>query len=504
MTDLPVSFESWPLEEKLAHFESRAQAMATAKEANPLGFYTPLRRAEDFHKSEKRNRLITGGNRSSKSYASAAEDLFWLLGKSPYRPIPQGGLQGVISSLSFGLFEQTLLPILQELMPKGAGWKLSYSRSAGGGEIVGPNGRAYIKSNDAGWQSYQGMALDFAHLDEEHDQEVYKQIRKRLKKNSKLNLWVSMTAEPDRPDHWTYEELAVPATDPKMKDDFAHFEFDLNDNRKSRGGYLDDSEVDYIISITPEDERPAVILGKYVRRGGLVYPMFSVDTHVEPERSVAEFLRGVKEGVYTPYAWLDWGVRNPCAIGLVLEDKDGICHLIDEIYRPARDVLDIKREYHKRFGAFGVVSVFADPSIWHNHDSTDPERTIAGQLERDDIGERLPGLPLYKASNDEVNGQAAVRELLRVHPVTGAKLRVQPRCFNWIREIGNYVNDEWAQRGYDKNKKEKARSKDNHHMDGTKYFSLSPHCYISPRWKRNTPKLQFSPVTGYVRPGVSR
>jgi len=222
VSELPDGFAGWSLDAKLAHFKARMGEMAFATASNPLAFYVPLRKAAEFHACTKRNRLITGGNRSSKSYASAAEDLFWLLGESPYRQIPHGPVQGVISSLSFGLFEQTLLPIFEELMPKSPEWKLTYSRAAGGGTIEGPNGKAYIKSNDAGWKSYQGMALDFAHLDEEHDVEVYKQIRKRLKRGSRLNLWVSMTAEPDRPDHWTYEELALPATDPQKKSDFEH------------------------------------------------------------------------------------------------------------------------------------------------------------------------------------------------------------------------------------------------------------------------------------------
>jgi hypothetical protein len=476
--------------------------MAVDKEQNPIGFYRPLAGALPFHQSTARNRLVTGGNRAGKTESGAAEDIFWLLGESPYRPISGQKVQGVISSLSFGLFEQTLLPTLRRTIPKVGKWSLNYSRASGGGTLEGPNGVAFFKSNEAGWESYQGMELDFAHLDEEHDLEVYKQIRKRLKRGSVLNLWLTMTAEPDRPDSWAFDELAVPSRDPSRAADFAHFKLDLNDNRVSRGGYIPDSEVDFLISVTPVDERPAVIHGEFHRRGGLVYPMWDSGVHVEPERSVAEFLRGVEEGVYTPYAWLDWGVRNPTAIGLVLEDKDGTCRLIDEIYRPARDVLDIKREYHRRFGVFRPVAIFADPSIWHNHDSTDPERTIAGQLERDDRGERLPGLPLYKSANDEINGIAACRELLKIHPTTGPRFLVQPRCVEFIKEVQGYVGEEWKTRASERNKKEQARAKNNHHMDGFKYFCLSPHGYVRPRWQRKAPVLRVSPVTGYIRAGV--
>jgi hypothetical protein len=497
---IPEGWANWPKERKVRYFRQRKAALEAAKRRDPIAFYKPLPGALDFHRSMARNRTITGGNRAGKTEGGSAEDCFWLLGWSPYRPIPKGPLTGVISALSFQLFEQSLLEKLEELRPPGK-IEIKYNRAGGGGTVKGPNGMAHIKSNESGWKSYQAMALDFAHLDEEHDYEVFKQLRKRLKAGRKLHLWMTMTAEPDRPDHWTYEHLVLPAQDPEKAADFAHFTMDLNDNRVSRGGYLADEDVDYIISVTPIEERPAVIEGKFVRRGGLMYPSWNRKEHIAPEKPLGEFLKGVQDGVYTPYAWLDWGVRNPTAMALVLEDKDGNCHVADEIYRPARDVLDIKREFNKRWGAFGVVFVAADPSIWHNHDSTDPTRTIAGQLESDSRKDGLRGLPLLKADNDEVNGTAAIRNLLKVDPKAGALLDVQPRCVKVIWEVENYVGQEWINQ-QDRNKKEKGIDKNNHHMDGLKYFALSPHGYIPPRRYKRTQPVRVNSVTGYIGAGA--
>jgi len=112
-------------------------------------------------------------------------------------------------------------------------------------------------------------------------------------------------------------------------------------------------------------------------------------------------------------------------------------------------------------------------------------------------------LPLYKAANDEVNGIGAVRELLRVNPTTGSRFLVQPRCVEFIKEVQNYVGEEWATRAGERNKKEKARAKNNHHMDGFKYFALSPHGYIRPRWQRQIVRPQINSVTGFpVRVGA--
>jgi hypothetical protein len=495
----PDGWDDWPYEKRANYVKALRVKRDKVQRDFPHLFYKPLRGIEPFHRSLARNRLITGGNRAGKTEGGTMEDIYFLLGESPFREIPQGPLTGIIAAPSLGTFEQTIYEKLKDLAPKDR-VKIKFSKASGGGTVTGPNGIAHIKSYEAGWQSVQGMALDFAHLDEEGPYEFYKQIRKRLKRGRKLYLWMTMTAEPDRPDHWTYDELAVPARDPKRAADFAHFEADLEDNRISRGGYLDDEEIDFIISVTPVDERPAVIHGKYVQRGGRMYPMWNKDVHVAPDRSLKEFLSGVQDGTYTVFGALDWGVRNPTAILLVLEDKDSNCHVVDEIYRPARDVLDIKREFHKRFGVFRPLFVVADPSIWHSHDSQDASRTIAGQFEIDDCTERLPSIPLIKADNDVTNGLAAVRGLLRNDPKAGPRLRVQSRCINLIAEIESYVGDEWINKT-DRNKKETPKKHNDHAVDALRYFAMSPHRWVVPPHQRRRVPVHANPVTGYVRAG---
>ena len=279
--------------------------------------------------------------------------------------------------------------------------------------------------------------------------------------------------------------------------DVAHFEFDLEDNRVSRGGFINDADIDELIAMTPVDDRPAVIHGKYVKRGGLIYPMWSRDNHVAEAKPLKHFLDGVRNGVYTPFCSLDWGVRNPTAVLLFVEDRDDNIHLIDEIHHPAIDVNQIKDEYKQKFATFKPYFVVADPSIWNNHDSTDPEKTIAGQFMRDTPGR--PALPLIEADNDIVSGLAAVRELLRVDPVKGPKMTVQPRCVEFIKEIEGYVGEEYVTGAHMRNKKETPRKQNDHAMDALRYFSLSPHRWVPIRSKSKAPPLIANPVTGYVR-----
>jgi phage terminase large subunit-like protein len=466
---------------------------------NPIAWHKPLGEQQRFHESSALHRLLTGGNRSGKTKSGAAELIFWLRGDSPYREIPKGPLTGVVSGLTFDLAENSLKADIEALMPRDGSFTLTWNRE--NKLITGPNGRAIFKSNEQGWKSYQAIALDFFWLDEEHDIEIYRQLRKRLKKDSVLHAWYTMTAEPDRPDHWTYDLLAVPAAE--GQEGYAHFKLSLEDNRQSRGGHIPDEMVDELIATTPLEERPAVIYGQYVRRGGLMYPMWKREHHVVPEKPLDHWLNGCREGVYTPFCWLDWGVRNPTAIGLVMEDKDGKCVLIDEIYRPAVDIVDIRKEYQKRFAVFRPTFVVADPSIWYNHESTDPSKTIAGQLERDDVQNKLSAWPLLKANNDHESGFSAVRTMLRVDPQKGPTFQVQDNCRFFIREIEAYVGDEWVTHPDRKNKKEVAVKKNDHHMDGFRYFCMSPHNWIPGRWvRRRNPVVRINPVTGYMRAGV--
>jgi terminase large subunit-like protein len=478
---------------KIRHYLLLKRAEERAKLQNPIAWYKPLPAALAFHKSLAKNRLCTGGNRSSKTYSGTCELIYWLMGQSPYREVPKD-IDFVVSSESFDVQRNTIIETFMELMPKNGCINLAYNRDDK--FATGPNGRVLFKSAEQGWRAFQGFELNGYWMDEEQDYEIRKQLSKRLKKGSIIQAWFTLTPEPDRPDHWTYDELAVPALEGNPA--YAHFVYDLEDNRVSRGGHIPDSEIDLLIEATPIEERPAVIHGQYVKKGGLMYPMWKRTDHLAPETSVQSFLRGVQDGTYTPYCSLDWGVRNPTALLLICEDKDGNVHLVDEIYKPADDVTDIKRLFKQRFVVFQPIFVVADPSIWHNHDSQDHSRTIAGQLELDEKG--LPGLPLLKADNDVTNGVAAVRDLLRVDPMKGAKLRVQPRCTNFIKEIENYVGDEWVSNPWARNKKETPRKQNDHAMDSFRYFALSPHGHIHLSWS-NAPKYEYSEV-GFMRQAV--
>jgi hypothetical protein len=108
-------------------------------------------------------------------------------------------------------------------------------------------------------------------------------------------------------------------------------------------------------------------------------------------------------------------------------------------------------------------------------------------------------LPLLKADNDVTNGLAAVRELLRVDPKTGPKLKVQPRCRNTIREFENYVGEEWASAPHLRNKKETPKKLNDHAMDMIRYFAMAPHRYVKPRFMRREVQQHVNPVTGYLR-----
>ena len=55
--------------------------------------YTPHAKQDDFHHADTKGRLYIGGNRSGKSYASVAEDVWWLTNTHPYIETPEAPIR---------------------------------------------------------------------------------------------------------------------------------------------------------------------------------------------------------------------------------------------------------------------------------------------------------------------------------------------------------------------------------------------------------------------------
>jgi len=226
---------------------------------------------------------------------------------------------------------------------------------------------------------------------------------------------------------------------------------------------------DYIADLIRD--YPEHWLNRYVYCGwdnfeGLVYPMWDANIHLVKPFKV-------------PYWWnwyvaMDHGHRNPTAIGLWASDGDGDLYLVNLHYQADKWVdyhvamLNAMLERHN-VNPDDVVAWPADPSIFSEH----TEVTIA-----DEYAEL--GIYWDRANNDVQGGINRVASYLKPdiklkspkYPQGKPRLFVfdVPETIPFRDEIGEYHWDDIFVRGYNKNRSERPRKKDDHCMDMTKYL----------------------------------
>lgn len=153
---------------------------------------------------------------------------------------------------------------------------------------------------------------------------------------------------------------------------------------------------------------------------------------------------------------LDYGYRNPTAVGFFAIDYDGVARLYDEIYLRETLIHDIAEEIKKREPNWRMVLKLADPSIWNvQKDGT----SVADDYYRNE------GLAFIPAPNDVSQGINRVNQLLK-----DGKLLISEKCTNWFWERDRY---KWKdlKPGQSRNEYEEPVKKDDHLMDLTRYFA---------------------------------
>lgn len=201
--------------------------------------YRPRPAADEFHRSQAKNRWLFGGNRSGKSEANIGFHLCsFALGIHPYRKTPKNATIWAAAN-SWELVGKLLWQEkIQAYLPMGQiASVVWHSRGADipkelrlcNGNVI--EFRAYELTRKA----FEGRAIDAFYGDEQckDDSEgIWQEIPARLVDRHGFSAQ-SMT--PILHQAWLEERIrALPDTD-------AVFYADLNDNRKGRGGFVADT-----------------------------------------------------------------------------------------------------------------------------------------------------------------------------------------------------------------------------------------------------------------------
>lgn len=239
---------------------------------------------------------------------------------------------------------------------------------------------------------------------------------------------------------------------------------------------------DYIASLC--NDYPDNWLNRYVfcewdNFEGLVYPMWRDDVHVCKPFEVPDWWNRIIA--------MDYGHRNPNAIGWAAVSGDGDVYLFDGYYKAGKwvdhhaQMLKIK-SVQNGTEIEDVWAWPADPSIFHQQS----EVTVAERYEDE-------GVRWERANNDVSGGIDRVAKYLQVDLRTNKPkffIFDIPELQEFRDEIKEYCWENISVRGYAKNRPERPRKKNDHWMDMVRYLinhiedSEEPVSSTHPLWQQ--------------------
>ena len=417
-----------------------------------------------FHKCQKRNRWVFGGNRTGKTECGAVEAVWLARGNHPFRENKKN-VSGWVVSLSRqvqrDVAQSKILNYLDKDWIKEIVMLEGRKSSAENGiidyilleNVFGGVSKIAFKSCDQGREKFQGASLDFVWFDEEPPADVYKECKMRVL-DKKGEVFGTMT--PLKGLTWVYDLIFLNRNnDPEVWYEFISWQ----DNP-----FLDPAEVATFQATLSAEELESRCDGKFLDNGGLVYPEFDESVHVIDPFSV-------------PLEWqdnisIDPGLHNPLSAHWYAEDFDGNIYVIAEHYEAKKSI-----EFHAE-----KIKEICKSLDWHTGfggriealiDSASNQRTLASTKSVSELFFDLGIAVNTKVNKDLFAGINVVKSYLK--PASGApRLFIFKNCVNMIREIKGYF---WGNG-------DAPIKRDDHAMDELRYYLMhknAQHAKIAPK-----------------------
>ena len=286
-----------------------------------------------FHRSDKRNRWVFGGNRSGKTECGAVECVYMARGIHPYRENRRetcGWVVSLSAQVQRDVAQKKILKYLrrdwiEEIVmlsgrrdspESGVIDFIRVKNVFGGSSLIG------FKSCDQGREKFQGASLDFVWFDEEPPKDIYEECRMRVF-DRRGDIFGTMT--PLKGLTFVYEEIYMNRfNDPEIWYEFMEW----NDNP-----YLSGEEIGALERVLSEDQLESRRYGRFSSGAGLVYPEFDKRVHViEPFDVPKEWQDNIS---------IDPGLNNPLSAHWYAVDYDDNVYVVYEHFAAGRDV-----DYH--------------------------------------------------------------------------------------------------------------------------------------------------------------
>ena len=407
-----------------------------------------------FHRSQKRNRWVFGGNRSGKSECGAVEVVWMARGIHPFRQNRKNTEGWVVSPSTRVQKDVAQKKILDYLDPEwiddiimltgksqaplyGVIEKIVVKNVFGGKSVIG------FKSHEEGREKFQGASLDYVWFDEEPPEDIYSECVMRVV-DKKGDVFATMTPLKGRT--FVYDKIYLnSANDPELFTIFMQW---------SDNPYIDAAEVERMTAFMPTEELEARKFGHFIiNNEGLVYKNFSPEVHiVEPFPIPPEWQDKLS---------IDPGLTNPFSCHWYAVDGDGNVFVVAEHYK-AGETLD---------NHIAKIKEISDALNWHRNsfggidaliDSASTQSTLASPKS---VAELMFERGIYvntKVNKDLFSGISCVRSYLK-NAEGKAKLFIFSCCTNMIREI----------KGYRFGAGDVPIKRDDHAMDELRYYLTS-------------------------------
>ena len=422
----------------------------------------------EFHKCQKKNRWVFGGNRSGKTECGAVETVYMARGIHPYRENKDNVFGWVVSLSTQVQRDVAQKKVLSYLSPHwiddvtmlsgkkdsaefGVIDQIKIKNVFGGISTIG------FKSCDQGREKFQGSSLDFVWFDEEPPKDVYEECRMRVF-DKRGDIFGTMT--PLKGLTFIYDEIFLNVKNQKN----VWYEFmEWADNP-----YLNKEEIEELTASLSPDQLESRRYGRFKENQGLVYPEFDENVHV-----IEPFL--------IPPEWqdvvaIDPGLNNPLSAHWYAVDYDGTVYVVAEHFEAKKDVL-----YHS-----GKIKEISTKLGWKKDrngrieaiiDSAANQRTLAASKSVTELFYDYGINANPNVNKDMFSGIQRVKEYLKI--INGKpKIYIFKSCVNLIRELKSY----WWGDG------DNPKKIDDHALDELRYYLMKkPN---SPTLKREKTAIQ--------------
>ena len=407
----------------------------------------------EFHKCQKRNRWVFGGNRSGKTECGAVETVWLARGIHPYRQNRKDVSCWVVSLSNQVQRDVAQQKILSYLDPT---WIVEVAMNSGkktGLEygvidyiviknVFGGLSKIGFKSCEAGREKFQGASLDFVWFDEEPPKDIYDECKMRVL-DRKGEIFGTMT--PLKGLTFIYEEIYLN----KYDSDEVWCEFmEWADNP-----YLDEGETELMQRTMSEETLNSRRYGKFNSAVGLVYPEFDPSVHVI-------------EPFDLPYEWqdtmsIDPGLNNPLSCHWYAVDYDGNVYVVAEHYAKGMDV----------FWHADKIKEKCRLLNWHTDSTGNYQALIDSAANQRTLASSKSVAELFCENGISVNTKVNKDVFSGINRVKGylmpldkkPRLFIFSNCTNMIREIKSYW---WGENDMPK-------KIDDHSMDELRYYISS-------------------------------